>query len=48
MNDGNYVYITLDNFLTLNKYLDIIKYFDTEKKGIIKLDSGKYFDAFDN
>jgi len=48
MNDGNYVYITLDNFMILNKYLDIIKYFDTDKKGIIKLDSGKYFDAFDN
>ena len=48
MNDGNYVYITLDNFITINKYLDIIKYFDTDKKGIIKLDSGKYFEAFDN
>lgn len=45
MNDGNYVYITLDKFLTLNKYLDIIKSFDN-KKGILYLDSGEYFDVF--
>ena len=46
MNDGNYVYITLDKFNTLNKYLDIIKKFE-EKKGILYLDSGEYFDVFD-
>ena len=47
MNDGNYIYITLDKFLTLNKYLSIIKYIDSNENGIIKLDSGKYFDEFD-
>ena len=46
MNDGNYVYITLDKFLTLNKYLDIVKSFN-DKKGILYLDSGEYFDIFD-
>ncbi len=46
MNDGNYVYITLDKFLTLNKYLDIIKSFNN-KKGILYLDSGEYFDVFE-
>lgn len=46
MNDGNYIYITLDKFLTLNKYLDIIKQFSGEK-GILYLDSGEYFDKFD-
>lgn len=48
MNDGNYVYITLDKFLTLNKYLDIIKNFSTDEKGIIRLDSGGYFDKFND
>ena len=47
MNDGNYVYITLEKFLTLNKYVDIIKYIDSNEKGIIRLDSGEYFDKFD-
>lgn len=47
MNDGNYVTITLKNFKTLNKYVDIIKYISPDSKGIIKLDSGKYFDEFD-
>ena len=46
MNDGNYVYIILDKFNALNKYLDIIKKFD-DKKGILYLDSGEYFDVFD-
>jgi len=46
MNDGNYVYITLDKLNTLNKYLDIIKKFE-DKKGILYLDSGEYFDVFD-
>lgn len=47
MTDGNYVSITLDKFTTLNKYLDIIKYIKPDAKGIIKLDSGQYFDEFD-
>ena len=46
MNDGNYVYIILDKFNALNKYLDIIKKFD-DKKGVLYLDSGEYFDVFD-
>ena len=46
MSDGNYVYLTLDKFLTINKYFDMIKSFDN-KKGILYLDSGEYFDVFD-
>lgn len=42
MNDGNYVYVTLNKFSKINKYLDIIKNFDN-KKGILYLDSGEYF-----
>ena len=47
MTDGNYVSITLKKFNTLNKYLDIVKYINSDSKGIIKLDSGQYFDEFD-
>lgn len=43
MNDGNYVYITLGKITILNTYIDIIKNFD-EKKGILYLDSGGYFE----
>lgn len=46
MNDGNYVYINLRRFQNLNKYLDIISSF-SDKKGILYLDSGEYFDVFD-
>ena len=46
MNDGNYVYLTLSKFLAINKYLDMVKSFDN-KKGIFYLDSGEYFDIFD-
>ena len=46
MNDGNYVYLTLNKFLSINKYIDMIKSFDN-KKGILYLDSGEYFDIFD-
>ncbi len=46
MNDGNYVYLTLDKFLAINKYIDMVKSFDN-KKGILYLDSGEYFDIFD-
>ena len=45
MNDGNYVYLTLDKFLAINKYIDMVKSFDN-KKGILYLDSGEYFDIF--
>lgn len=46
MNDGNYIYITLNRGLTLNKYFEMILSFDN-KKGILYLDSGEYFDVFD-
>ena len=46
MNDGNYIYITLNKYLNVNKYLDIIESFGN-KKGILYLDSGEYFDVFD-
>lgn len=46
MTDGNYVYITINKFLSLNKYVDMINTFDN-KKGILHLDSGEYFDIFD-
>lgn len=42
MDDGNYVYLTLDRFKSINNYLDIIKKFGS-KKGILYLDSGEYF-----
>lgn len=42
MNDGNYVYLTLSRFDKINQYVDIIKEFNN-KKGILYLDSGEYF-----
>ena len=45
MNDGNYVYLTIDKFETINKYIDIVKKFDN-KKGILYLDAGEYFELF--
>lgn len=47
MNDGNYVYITLYKFDNLNKYLDIIVNF-RNKRGILYLDSGNYFEIKEN
>ena len=47
MSDGNYVYITLEKIETMNNYVDIIKTFDN-KKGILYLDSGEYFEVFEN
>ena len=46
MNDGNYVYIRLKGFNKLNRYLDMVSSFEN-KKGILNLDSGEYFDIFD-
>ncbi len=43
MNDGNYVYITLDKIEKLNKYDDIYKELEN-KKGILNLDSGNSFE----
>jgi len=42
MNDGNYVYLTLNRFNKINHYIEIIKEFNN-KKGILYLDSGEYF-----
>lgn len=46
MNDGNYVYLTLEGFEKINKYndiyLDIIDKYE-KKVGILYLDSGEYF-----
>lgn len=46
MSDGNYVYITLEKIEVLNNYVDIIKTFEN-KKGILYLDSGEYFEVFE-
>ena len=46
MNDGNYVYLTLNKFYKINHYLEIIKEFNN-KKGILYLDSGEYFKVFE-
>lgn len=46
MSDGNYIYLNLKKFLSINKYIDMIKSFEN-KKGILYLDSGGYFDVFD-
>ncbi len=42
MNDGNYVYITINKLPNINKYINIVKEFNN-KKGILYLDSGEYF-----
>ena len=44
MNDGNQVYLTLSKFSSLDNYLTIIKEFNN-KKGILYLDSGEYFEV---
>lgn len=43
MNDGNYVYITIKNIEKINNYINILKQFNN-KKGILYLDSGEYFE----
>ena len=45
MNDGNYVYITINTFNLLNKYFEMVESFDNQK-GILHLDSGEYFEVF--
>ena len=47
MNDGNYVYINLYKFKNLNKYVEIIKNLGN-KRGIVYLDSGNYFEIIEN
>lgn len=45
MNDGNYVYLTLNKFEKINNYIEIIRSFNNDK-GILYLDSGEYFELF--
>lgn len=47
MDDGNYVYLTLNTFEKINDYIDIVKTFNNSK-GILYLDSGGYFKIFEN
>lgn len=42
MNDGNYVYLSINKFTHINNYIKIMKKFQN-KKGILYLDSGEYF-----
>lgn len=42
MNDGNYVYVTLNKIEKINKYIDYVKEFNN-KKGTLYLNSGEYF-----
>lgn len=49
MNDGNYVYVTLNKMEKINNYIAImrevlVKY--NEEKGILYLDEGEYFKVF--
>ena len=46
MNDGNYVYLTLNKFKKINNYIEIVRTFNNVK-GILYLDSGEYFEIFD-
>lgn len=43
MKDGNMVYVTTTKLKSLNKYVDIVKKLEN-KKGILYLDSGNYFE----
>lgn len=47
MIDGNYVYLNLDRFTNINSYIDIIKKF-SDKKGILYLDAGEYFEVLED
>lgn len=47
MNDGNYTFINLYKFELLNKYLEVIENFGN-KRGILYLDSGNYFEIKEN
>ncbi|MDD2435250.1 MAG: FtsQ-type POTRA domain-containing protein [Bacilli bacterium] len=46
MNDGNYVYLTIDKFDKLNNYLQLAKNVNN-KKGVFYLDYGNKFDIFE-
>ena len=43
MNDGNIVYLTLDDFLKINNYIETLKTLNGSK-GILYWDSGNYFE----
>lgn len=45
MNDGNYVYVTLYKMSSINEYMKILSTLEN-KKGILYLDSGNYFEIF--
>lgn len=45
MKDGNYVYITLTKIKNINNYEQILPSLE-QKKGILYLDSGQYFEIF--
>lgn len=47
MNDGNYVYITLYKITSINEYIKIVSTLDN-KKGILYLDSGNYFETLND
>lgn len=47
MNDGIYVYLTLNKFDKINDYDDIVSTLQN-KKGILYLNSGEYFEVFKN
>ena len=47
MNDGIYVYLTLLKFEKINNYDKIVSTLG-DKKGILYLDSGEYFELFKN
>ena len=46
MQDGNYVYLTLNKFQNINNYIEIVRKFE-KKKGILYLDSGEYFKVYE-
>lgn len=43
MNDGNIIYLTLDDFLKINNYIETLKTLNGSK-GILYWDSGNYFE----
>jgi cell division septal protein FtsQ len=47
MNDGNYIYANITRLSLVDKYLDIVKSLG-DKKGILNLDSGSYFEVFED
>lgn len=46
MSDQNYIYVNIKNLSKLNEYLNMLKTFNN-KKGILHLDSGDYFEIVD-